>query len=143
MLSIICNTICLQFSLYRAPLQSLGLFLLISSRISDFIDIFLNYINFNQYLPATCFLAMYGSYQCPVNFGKDSRLITRCVNGDFTTKHSNSFHKLRHYNLFFKPGFCSEYFISIKHRILATFNINKKNQSERLYAFKLFTLPYL
>jgi hypothetical protein len=29
-LSIICNTICLQFSLYRAPLQSLGLFLLIS-----------------------------------------------------------------------------------------------------------------
>ena len=34
-LSIICNTICLQFSLYRAPLQSLGLFLLISSRISD------------------------------------------------------------------------------------------------------------
>ena len=35
-LSIICNVIHLQFSLYRAPLQSLGLFLLISSRISDF-----------------------------------------------------------------------------------------------------------
>ena len=35
-LSIICNTICLQFFLYRAPLQNLGLFLLISSRISDF-----------------------------------------------------------------------------------------------------------
>jgi hypothetical protein len=35
-LSIICNTICLQFSLYQDPLQSLGLFLLISSRISDF-----------------------------------------------------------------------------------------------------------
>ena len=35
-LSIICNTICLQFSLYRAPLQILGLFLLISSRISNF-----------------------------------------------------------------------------------------------------------
>jgi hypothetical protein len=35
-LSIICNTICLQFSLYWAPLQSLGLFLLISSRISNF-----------------------------------------------------------------------------------------------------------
>ena len=31
---------------------------------------------------------------------------------------------------------CSEHFISIKHRILATFNINKKNQSEGLYAFK-------
>ena len=30
---------------------------------------------------------------------------------------------------------CSEHFISIKHQILATFNINKKNQSERLYAF--------
>ena len=35
-LSIICNTICLKFSLYRVPLQSLGLFLLISSRISGF-----------------------------------------------------------------------------------------------------------
>ena len=33
--SIICNTICLQFSHYQAPLQSLGLFLLITSRISD------------------------------------------------------------------------------------------------------------
>jgi hypothetical protein len=31
---------------------------------------------------------------------------------------------------------CLEHFISIKHRILATFNINKKNQFERLYAFK-------
>ena len=31
---------------------------------------------------------------------------------------------------------CSEHVISIKPRILATFNINKKNQSERLYAFK-------
>jgi hypothetical protein len=31
---------------------------------------------------------------------------------------------------------CSEQFISIKHRILSTFNINKKNQFERLYAFK-------
>ena len=31
---------------------------------------------------------------------------------------------------------CSEHFISIKHR-MATFNIKKKkNQSERLYAFK-------
>ena len=35
-LSILCNTICLQFSHYQAPLQSLGLFLLITSRISDF-----------------------------------------------------------------------------------------------------------
>jgi hypothetical protein len=34
-LSIICNAICLQFSLYRAPLQRLGLFLLISSCITD------------------------------------------------------------------------------------------------------------
>jgi hypothetical protein len=52
----------------------------------------LNYINFNQYLRATCFLVIYSSYQCPVNFGKDSWLIIRCVNGDFTNKHSNSFH---------------------------------------------------
>ena len=35
---------------------------------------------------------------------------------------------------------CSEHFISIKHRILATFNINKKNQFELLYAFKEFEL---
>ena len=33
---------------------------------------------------------------------------------------------------------CSEHFISIKHRILATFNIKKKkNQSERMYVFKV------
>jgi hypothetical protein len=32
---------------------------------------------------------------------------------------------------------CSEHFISIKHRILATFNTNKKNNSDSLYAFKL------
>jgi hypothetical protein len=32
---------------------------------------------------------------------------------------------------------CSEHFISIKHRILATFNINKKINSDSLYAFKL------
>ena len=38
---------------------------------------------------------------------------------------------------------CSEHFISIKHRILATFNINKKNQSERLYAFKDRSAIYL
>ena len=31
---------------------------------------------------------------------------------------------------------CSEHFISIKHRILATFNINKKLNSDSLYAFK-------
>jgi hypothetical protein len=42
---------------------------------------------------------------------------------------------LRHYNLFLNLASCSEHFISIKHRILATFNINQKNQSERLYAF--------
>ena len=37
---------------------------------------------------------------------------------------------------FFNLASCSEHFISIKHRILATFNINKKNQFERLYVFK-------
>jgi hypothetical protein len=37
---------------------------------------------------------------------------------------------------FLNLAFSSEHFISIKHRILGTFNINKKNQSERLYAFK-------
>ena len=38
---------------------------------------------------------------------------------------------------FLSMASCSEHFIGmIKHRILATFNINKKNQFERLYAFK-------
>jgi hypothetical protein len=35
---------------------------------------------------------------------KKPRLIIRCVNGDSTNRHSNSFHQLRHYNIFFKPG---------------------------------------
>ena len=36
----------------------------------------------------------------------------------------------------FNLAFCSEYFISIKHQILATFNINKKFNSDSLYTFK-------
>jgi hypothetical protein len=32
----------------------------------------------------------------------------------------------------------SEHFISIKDRILATFNINKNNQSERLYGWVIY-----
>ena len=36
---------------------------------------------------------------------------------------------------FLNLAFCSEHFISIKHRILATFNINKKINSNSLYAF--------
>jgi hypothetical protein len=35
-----------------------------------------------------------------------------------------------------EAGFSCKFVMSIKHRILATFNINKKNQFERLYAFK-------
>ena len=38
---------------------------------------------------------------------------------------------------FLNLAFCSEHFISIKHRILATFNINKKINSDSLYAFNL------
>ena len=38
---------------------------------------------------------------------------------------------------FLNLAFCSEYVISIKHRILATFNINNKFNSDSLYAFKL------
>jgi len=36
---------------------------------------------------------------------------------------------------FLNLAFCSEHFISIKHRILTTFNINKKFISDSLYAF--------
>jgi hypothetical protein len=34
-LSIICNTICLQFYLYRAPLQSFGLFLSVITKLPN------------------------------------------------------------------------------------------------------------
>jgi hypothetical protein len=37
---------------------------------------------------------------------------------------------------------CSEHFISIKHGILATFNISKKFNSDSLYAFNLYTNLY-
>ena len=57
-----------------------------------------------------------------------SRLIITCVNGDSTDRHSNSFHNYDIITYFLNLASCSEHFISIKHRILATFNINKKNQ---------------
>ena len=38
---------------------------------------------------------------------------------------------------FLNLAFCSEHFISIKHRILSTFNINKKFNSDSMYAFNL------
>jgi hypothetical protein len=40
---------------------------------------------------------------------------------------------------------CSEHFINIKHRILATFNKKKKSQFERLYAFNysLYSRRYI
>ena len=41
---------------------------------------------------------------------------------------------------FLNLAFCSKHFISIKHPILATFNINKKINSDSLYALKK-TLP--
>jgi hypothetical protein len=45
---------------------------------------------------------------------------------------------------FLNLAFSSEHFISIKHRILATFNINKnKFHSDSLYAFKLSHFPVL
>ena len=45
---------------------------------------------------------------------------------------------------FLNLAFSSEHFICIKHRILATFNINKnKFNSDSLYTFKLSHLPAL
>ena len=38
---------------------------------------------------------------------------------------------------FLNLNFCSQHFISIKHRILAIFNTNKKFNSDSLYAFKI------
>ena len=36
---------------------------------------------------------------------------------------------------FLNLAFCSDHFISIKHRTLATFNINNKFNSDSLYVF--------
>ena len=43
---------------------------------------------------------------------------------------------------FFNLASCSEHFISIKHRILATFNINQKKikNSGSLYAFNMYIM---
>ena len=40
---------------------------------------------------------------------------------------------------FLNLAFCSEHFISIKHRILATFDVNKKFNSDSLCTFKSLT----
>ena len=56
---------------------------------------------------------------------KISRLIIRCVNGDFTDIRI----LFTNYDIiayFLNLASCLEHFISIKHRILETFNINKK-----------------
>jgi hypothetical protein len=89
-LSILCNAICLQFSHYQAPLQSLGLFYwlhhvfqILSVILTNYHYIiltgyprsnFLNYINYNEFTWKACFLVIYSSYQCPANFGKSTNL---------------------------------------------------------------------
>jgi hypothetical protein len=86
---------------------------------------------------------MHGSYQCPVIFGKDSDLQLGVLMAISPPNIRILFTNYDIITYFLNLASCSEHFISIKHRILATFNISKKNQSERLYAFKLFTPPYL
>jgi hypothetical protein len=44
---------------------------------------------------------------------------------------------------FLNLAYCTEHFISIKHRILVTFNINKKFNSDNLYAFNCCRNYYL
>ena len=68
-----------------------------------------------------------------------NRLRIRCVNGDSTDRHSIRI-LFTNYDIityFFNLAPCSEHFISIRHRILATFNINKKINSDSVYAFKV------
>ena len=50
------------------------------------------------------------------------------------TKHSNLFTNYDIITDFLNLTFCSEHSISIKHRILATFNTNNKLNSDSLYA---------
>ena len=52
---------------------------------------FLNYINSNQYLPVHAFW-LFIALSVSGKLRKRSGLIIRCVNDDFTNRHSNYFH---------------------------------------------------
>ena len=87
------------------------------------------------------FSVIYSSYQCSGKLRNYIRLIIRSCYWRFhkqTFKFFSLIMTLQH--IFFNLPFCSEHFISIKHRISATFNINKKNQFCSLYIFNTVCL---
>ena len=73
-------------------------------------------------------MVIYSSYQCPVNFGKEADLLLGVLMAISPTDIRILFTNYDIITYFLNLASCSEHFISIKHRIMATFNINKKNQ---------------
>jgi hypothetical protein len=65
--------------------------------------------------------------RCSANFGTAADLLLGRVNGDSTNIIRILFTNYDIIAYFLNLAFCSEHFISIKHRIFATFNINKNS----------------
>ena len=73
-----------------------------------------------------CFLVINSSYQCPANFGKSTDSLLGVLMAILPTDIQILFTNYDITTYFLNLASCSEHFISIKHRILATFNINQK-----------------
>ena len=74
------------------------------------------------------FSVIHSSYQPSANFGTTPDLYLGRVNGDSTNIIRILFTNYDIIAYFLNLAFCSEHFISLKHRILATFNINKTDK---------------
>ena len=83
-------------------------------------------------------LVIHSSYQCSTNLEKAADLSLGVLMAipptDIRIIFTNYMYDIIRY--FFNLASCSEHFISIKHRIFGTININKKFNSDSLYAFK-------
>ena len=98
---------------------------------------FLNYINSNEFacnMLTRLFIAVFGKLR------KSNRLIIRlclmAIPPTYVRILFTDYDIITYF--FFNLTSCSEHFISIKHRILTTFNVNKKKiNSDRLYAFNI------
>jgi hypothetical protein len=76
----------------------------------------------------TCFLVIYSSYHYSANLGKAADFLLCVLMAIPPTDIQILFTNYGIITYFLNLASCSEHFISIKHRILATFNINKKIQ---------------
>jgi hypothetical protein len=79
-------------------------------------------------LHATCFLVIYSSYQYLETSEKQLTYNYVVLMAILPTDIQILFTNYDIITYFLNQASCSEHFISIKYRILPTFNINKKNQ---------------